>query len=62
MNYYYVTVGDNTGDNWSARYLISCRGGQRAACNRAVKMALADYPIYCADDLIILHIVQTVQQ
>lgn len=62
MNYYYVTVGDNTGDNWSTRYLVSCKGGQRAACNRAIKMAINDCPCYDKDDLVILHIVQTCQQ
>lgn len=62
MNYYYVTVGDNTGDNWRTNYFVTCKGGQRAACNRAIKMALIDCPAYCADDLVILHIMQTVQQ
>ena len=62
MNYYFVTVGDNTGDNWTNRYLIACKGKERAACNRAVKMALEECPEYSANDLVVYHIQKTIQQ
>ena len=62
MNYYFVTVGDNTGDNWTNRYLITCKGKERAACNRAVKMALEECPYYDANDLVVLYVQKTCQQ